>query len=1176
MYLHSLARFKKLQWLLVVPLLFSIGKACAAQDSTQITLHVTNEKIEDVFLKIERQTGLTFYYTAPDLDGNQLISVVLNKSTLQNAMKKILDGKNVNWILKDKSIILKKKERSNISLQVDTIPKSSISGTVTDKSGTPLQGATISLRGQGRGQGTDNYGNFRFSNISENTILVISSVGYEPKQIRLSGQSYVHISLDTMIREIQAVEVVSTGYQDINKERATGSFVQLDNSLINRSVSTNIIDRLNGVASGVNFEPGPRATGQANRSSLMIRGISTINANSNPLIVVDGFPYDESVYNSNVINNINPNDVLSITILKDAASASIWGARSGNGVIVITTKRGNYNQRSNVQFNSNVSMESLPDLNYVKTMSSSEVIGFERLMFDRGIYNAYDDIYPTINYYPIASPVTEILLAQRSGKITKQQADFQIETLQKNDIKNDIKKYLLQNAIRQQYSLSFSGGYQNYNYYGSIGYDNNRSNNVNDKDSRLTLRYENSYRPIKSLELNGYFAYARSKEINNGFGTSNFLPTLGGSAIYLKLADDSGTPLAIPFGQLRSAYVDTAKYPGLVDWQYRPLQELHLIDNSSSQSDNRFGFGLKYSIIKGLDLEVKYQYQRLYTQSRVYYSPESYFVRNLVNLFVQRSPDGSLYYPIPHNGILDNRNIELMNNNIRGNLNYKRSWSIHSVVAIFGAERREAVSGSSTTRNYGYNTKTGIVAANTDYNTMYPVRPGGSPSAIPNINSLGKTVNRYLSYFGNAAYTFDNKYTLSISGRLDGSNFFGIKANQRVTPLWSTGVLWDLSKENFYNVSWMPSLKLRSTFGFNGNMYNSVTAYPTIQYIDGTSNSYTRSPYAVAETPGNPELRWERIRMVNLAVDFSSLNDRFSGSFEYYFKRGIDIIGTILTDPTTGFLSFTGNRASIKGNGLDMTLNSTSYIGKVKLVSNFLLSYNKDEVTEYEDKSQSASGYVGGVPMVGKPLYSIISYKYAGLDPNNGAPRFYLSDTITKYTIVTENAKNSDLVFHGSAIPQFFGSLRNTILFKNFSLSFNITYKFNYYFRRSSINYSRILTDWGGQADYSMRWQKPGDEHVTYVPSIPTEQSEVRETSYSNSNVLVEKGDHIRLKDIRLSYDIDRALIKRLPFENIQLYLYANNIGILWRANKLNIDPDFGNSFIPPARSVAIGINVRF
>jgi TonB-linked SusC/RagA family outer membrane protein len=1045
--------------------------------------------------------------------------------------------------------------------------KQIITGKVVGEKGEPLEGATVQVKGERISRMTDKDGRFGIPVVPGMDSLIVSFVGYNVKHVLadLKNKGEVRIGLETGATMLRNVEVYSTGYEKVAAGRATGSFVQIDNELFNRQVSTNVLDRILNVTSGLVYN--------RNATGIQIRGISTINANTQPLIVVDNFPYDGD------LNNLNPNDVESITVLKDAAAAAIWGVRAGNGVIVVTTKKG-MTGKPRIQFNSNVTIGEKPNIFYMPTLSSSEEIAFEKKRFDDGFYNMYDDIFPSFNYFPVLPPVAEILLAARSGKISNKEAEDRIADLEKHDVRNDINKYLLQNSINQQYALNISGGAAAFSYYGSIGYDKNQSNSKGDAYDRISMRLDNTYRPLKNLEINGFITYTQSKTINNGINYQALLPNGQQVAPYTRLADENGKSLSIPkpIDGYRVAYVDTAVFPGLLDWHYRPLDELKSIDNTTKQFDTRLGTTIKYTFFDGITGQLQYQYQKILTNMKNINSQNSYKVRDLINQFMNVDPvTGNIVYPVPLGGSIFLYNSDQTSKSLRGQLNLKQSWGAHLVDILAGAEIRETNVDNSGMQGYGYDSEVSTLQQ-VDPTNYYITRPGGGGNRIITNNGISGNLSRYGSYYSNATYTFMGKYTLTGSGRIDQSNFFGVKANQRRVPLWSTGIAWTLSDEDFYRkvVSWMPYLKLRSSYGYNGNTNIGASTFATIYYGTGTDAS-VNAQYANIKTPSNPQLRWEKIRIINIGLDFEILGNRIAGSFDYYAKKGLDLLGPVTTDPTTGVLSFTGNRASTKGNGIDLVLNTRNIDKAIKWYSNILFSTTTNEVTGYGTTlvGEPISYYLGeSKPVIGQPLYKINSYRWAGLDPTNGAPRLYLGDSISDFNNVSKGHQ-SDLQYNGSSTPTIFGSFRNTFSWNHISLSINVTYKLGYYFRRNSFYYSSLFDYWGGHADYALRWQKPGDEKYTNVPSLP-QTPYAQDDVYKGSNILVEKGDHIRLQDVRLSYDLSKEMIKSFPFQNIQIYLYANNIGIIWRANKSKIDPDYIGLSIPNPRSLAVGLNVNF
>ncbi len=1012
-------------------------------------------------------------------------------------------------------------------------------------------------------------GTFTIFLSTDSDTVWISHIGYRDEKIYINRGAASSMTVTLKAAEATQLQevIVNTGYQSLPKERATGSFEKIDEALVTRSVSTDILSRLEGVSS-LYFD------NREGRRALSIRGRSTIMGNANPLIVLDNFPYDGD------IDNINPNDIENIAILKDAAAASIWGVRAANGVIVITTKKGRFNRPATVDFTTNLTYGTKPDLFYTPAISASDFIDLERLLFDKGYYNA------ALNNTrrPVVSPVVELLAKQRSGTMSIQEVNEQIENFKQNDVRQDLGQYFYRPSFNQQYALSYSGGSNKYNYILSAGWDNNDENLKRNGIDRITLRSDNNINPLKGLYLQTGIIYTQINRQNNNSGIQTIHSAPKGFYPYASLADENKNALAIPY-EYRLAYIDTLDSGRLLDWKYRPLDELNLANNTNKQADVRLHTGIQYKLDNGISAEIRYQYEQQSSNSRNHYDEKSFTARNWVNLFSY--PDGSVMgHRVPPGGILDLSNSNLHSHVGRGQINYNKTWTaIHQLSAIAGTEIRETNTQSNRYRTYGYNDDI-LTFGNVNYNDLLPTFSNlRGTLRIPNPADFGDNLLRFTSYYGNLGYSFLNKYSFSASARKDASNLFGVSTNQKGVPLWSSGVSWQINEEGFYKMDILPLLKLRMTYGFNGNVDNTLSALTTIRY---STNAYlTGLEYAYIFSPGNPELRWEKSAMLNLGIDFGFKNNRFSGSVDLYARKGTDLIGQAPIDPTTGVLSpaseflYKGNVASMKGTGVDVELHGNILQGHFKWNANAILNYAKNRVTDYQlSSSTTAANYVGYAllvsPLEGNPVYGIYSYDWAGLDPENGVPQGYLDGDISKdyYSIVSSSP--STLIYHGSAIPTQFGSLGNTLSFKNLSLSFNLIYKGGYYFRRSSIDYLALYANWrGGHSDYLQRWQHPGDEKSTNVPSLPYPANSGRDAFYNNSTVLVEKGDHLRLKDLNLAYTLNRNKPGKY-IKHLTIYSYINNIGILWKANKVALDPDYFSDRFPLPLTVSLGCKASF
>ncbi|SEM13895.1 TonB-linked outer membrane protein, SusC/RagA family [Chryseobacterium taichungense] len=1151
----------------------------------QITLTVKKEKLVNVIKQLRKQSkGYDFAFNAAILERSNPVTVSLSATSLEKALTEIFKGQPLTYDISNGTIMIREKEVKPTKEPEEkglkeSINQQTIQGRVLNDKVQPLSGSSITIKNTGLQYITDKDGYFEIPTRYRDSIIIISFIGYETKEVTTPHTTQVILAQNRATLGFVDV-VVNTGYQSLPKERATGSFVVIDSSLFNRKVSTNILDRLDGVTSGLIFNglayntPINTPTGAGKNLGINIRGENTINAATDPLIVIDNFPYEGN------LSAINPNDIESVTVLKDAAAASIWGAKAGNGVIVINTKKGKYNTPVKISFSTNLNVISKPDLfNNDRYISSQDYIDIEKRLFDNKYFD--QDLSNTVTFPPV-SPVVELLSKHRENIISDQELEKQLILYRDRDIRSDYDKYIYQTQVNRQYHLSINGGNDKHSFFLSAGQDNNRGNFIGKKDSRSTLTLGHIARLIKGLTLSSNLLYSKST-IKNEFNENLYgqLVSLSGNYTglfpYAQLADDQGNPLSIARGTT-DAYKKSLESKGFKDWNYKPFQEFLLADATRAISDLTLRFNLEYKISDPLKVNILYQHQNQVINGRNYQSPESYYVRNMVNTFAQYNQQTmSTKFIFPQGAVLNMNTYNWNVNNFRGQLNYDRKFGVHTVTGILGAEVREInVEGWSRT-SYGYDDQFGTGVPNLNYSDAFPTNPGGASYIPAPTGDVYGNLDRFISYYTNLAYCYSDRYTLNFSARKDGSNLFGANVNNRFTPLWSTGIGWNVAKEEFYDMPLFTLLKIRGTFGYNGNIGN-TPAQLTARYLP----IYPESPFLPATiiSAPNPELKWEKIKNINVGLDFATKANVISGTLEWYRKEGIDLLQPTPIASQTGFTSFTGNYANVRTQGIDLTLNSINTRGKFLWKTTLLYSHLKDKLTSYDVKPTSSSILLDRSLVVGKSMYGLFSYEWKGLDPATGDPLGNLNGVASKdYTAIINNYQPDSLIYHGSFRPSSFGALRNEFSFKNFSLSANITFKFGHYFRRTStsLNYTSILQ--GRQnSDYEQRWQKPGDELITSVPSVIYPDNSQRAQFYQYSSVLVESASHIRLQDVRFSYLINNSFIKRMKLQNFQLYAYASNLGILWRKNKHNIDPDayssLTNTIFSAPFSLAFGLNL--
>ena len=1049
-----------------------------------------------------------------------------------------------------------------MGLQAQDQPISFTGVIISQEDGKPLPGARVEL-GEGNLSIADKTGAFTMESVPGSFQLTVSFIGMVTREIPinlpLKEDLIIYLSPDT--RQLQEVTVMSTGYQNLPVERVTGSFAAMDRELINRSVTTNFLDRLDNVVSGVAFNKGPGTGGE----KLSIRGRSTLFANAEPLIVVDNFPYDGP------LESINPNDIEQITVLKDAAAASIWGARAGNGVIVVTTIKGSQLAAPKVSFNASINYFQEPDPYYVPQMGMGDYIEIERMLFQNNYYRSQENS----SNRTALSPAVETLIAQREGKISESEAEAKLELYKGQDLRRELSRYFYRPRLNQQYALAVAGGSDHSSYLLSMGYDRNLQNIKGNQDDRWTFQVKHTWTLLQDKLNWSVGAYlTKSADIN-----TTAVPS---TVAYGSLADEEGNPRPI-YTNLSERYINSLEGLPLLDWHNIPLNELGNLDQRNDRLDGRFQTSIDFELAKDLKIGASYQYWGFRGRDRNRNPEASYYVRDLVNRFTAIDENGLVSRPLPDGDILDLSETFSFSHTFRAQLTYQKYWSEkHRLSFLAGSEIRDLRQESNSVRYYGYDDKLGTSAA-VDYISRFPYfyNPNSSRSIDPRTSHGGMT-DRFVSYYSNLGYTYANKWDATFSIRKDQSNFFGVATNQRGVPLWSAGLGWTLSEEPFSSFLNGAYLKWRGSYGYSGNLDKRLSGLLTAAYFTQPSYAFIPNiPGAFIQNPPNPALRWEKVGIWNTGLDFESQSGKYTASLELYSKKGQDLISQFEVPASTGFTSVTGNFATTQTSGLDIVVGINWLKGALKWKSDLLYSHIKEEVIQV-DVAQSASNLVSAgfsalpAPIEGKPFFGIYSFPWAGLNPDNGNPMGFLDgEPSENYGAIISALSPDDLVFHGSARPTDFGSLRNSLSWKGFSLSVNISYRLGYYYRRRSIDYNTLLRGQQiGHGDFDKRWKEAGDELFTDVPSMPVSANSIRNSFYTYSEPLVERGDHIRLQDIRFSYSLDKKGRGDFPFSRVEFYTYANNLGILWKASNDKLDPDYQT--VAARTSFATGIKIDF
>ena len=1032
----------------------------------------------------------------------------------------------------------------NLQKGVITVVAKDVKILVTGADDKPL--ANVSVVGSLRKGMTDENGEFTLKEGICESFVECSYVGYETNMYELYGNTQVTIKMKISPVMQDSAYKINTGYQLISKERVTGAYASISKKQLDRQVTTSILQKMEGRASGLllnkNRMPG------TNLPFISIRGQSTISANTEPLYVLDNLPY----YGD--IANINPNDIESITVLKDAAATSIWGARAGNGVVVLTTKKGSDLRKPILELNSALTITAKPDCWYLPLPGSKEYLEINHTLYDSGYFNG------SLNtYYALVPPDVEIRQQQKLGLITEKERDAALDQLRAKDVRDDQHRLLYQAGLITRNTLSITGGSENLKYYVGGGFENERMTQVSSYRQRTTLTGNlNFNKHFYEFGIQAFFTDTRSTVHATPEG---FYP-------YSDLANE------VP-RDLKQHYKDSVS--DLVqDWNYRPLQENRETAVSQKGRHSRLTLTGKFYLNSNFNVQFIFERQQGADEINDIKGAASYFARNLQNTFAVNN-GGVVKYLIPQGSVLDQETYEYTANKARLQLNYE--WSKRRnfrVSALGGVEYGKFRTDTTAMRYFGFfgDLNRAILSTKFDSNSPLFYNPAFR-DYVPGFNHAGSGFDFFPSAFVNTAFTVWRRYTFSFSGRIDQSNLFGVKTNNQSIPLWSSGFKWNAGDEAFYPLSFLPYCTIRASYGYSGNVDKRTTAY-TSAVLGAGVNRYNATPMSIV-SPDNPNLRWERSGLFNAGIELADRKRQLELSVEYYRRKSTFLLASGAQDPTLGSSFFWGNNAAMVGSGFDLSLATNHAWGKKWRLNNLLLlSKTTNKVTRYDDPYKQAWFYTNPgflSPQVGASVYSLYAYKWGKLNAV-GDPQGYVNGKLSKNYDSIITASPDGLVRVGSSVPSIFGSFYTSLGYGQFTVAATLVYKANYYFRRSSVNYSQPLNVVAaGLNDYANRWQKPGDENKTDVPAVNVDPRMA--LFYSNTLPLVVKGDQIRLHDASITYNMPSAMLKRIKLQALSFYLIGNNLGFVWKAAPGKIDPDYLTGS-PEPKSITVGVKCTF
>lgn len=1210
---HWMARPRVKQHLRVMKLTVLLMSVCLLQVSAitkaQVYLTTKGEPLEKVLKSVSMQSGYDFVYTTAELRDLKTGTINLRNASIEAALKACFDGQPLAYEISDKTVMIKKKEKSLIdklkglfeerdvkvnltdaqgqllserekSLTDKTrnfFQAIDVTGTVTDEQGQALPGATVKVKGGNQTTTTDANGEFILRRVDSEAILLISFVGFQPMELKAS-EVKGNITMRAVNNALKEV-TVSTGYQSLLKERAPGAYDQVgQNILANRPVS-NPSTALQGLVAGMQGKEN--ADGSV---SFLIRGSSSMFGERSPLLVVDGFPVAK-----NDFSTINPNDIESVTVLKDAAAASIWGARAANGVIVIATKKSKTGKTGlTVNASAFTRISERTDLNQlVPNATSAEQINLERMAFkNRWVFRESAGSFPN----DLTKPLTlgqELLYANKNGTLSTAAMNAGLDSLSRINNQSQIDDLLLRRAVLSQYNVDFSMLGEKSKSYASLLFEDNKTRYQGTGYNRYGLNFSNEYKFTNFLTFN-FGLYLQYNEQNSSGATPAELRSL---SPYETLLNPDGTYSVNlnTFNRQVLSGLLLNDFP-YADLSYNLLREVRARDFKTQDYNARIQAGFNLRIISGLNFDTKLQYERGKTDVENYYSDDTFYTRSLVDQNVEYFSDtrtiGRQF--LPKGGIGQNSNANAASYVFRNQLTFVRDFGTkHSINAIAGMEISQYRTDTranpwlygyypgklqSSVPPYGYGSSVEPLVDIYGYETELP---GGSPV-------LGYGLDRYVSYYGNAAYTYDQKYTISGSIRTDASNYITRTPSLRWAPLWSVGGLWNIKGEGFAeNISWLDRLSLRVTHGRNGNV-EKTTSTNTLLKVSTSPNATTGTITALISDNGNPTLRWEKTTTTNLGIDYVLFKGKLFGKVDLYNKKGTDITGVIALPAAAGTTSQKFNNAGITNRGIELELGTQLKIPGIPITYTTSLNYayNKNVVNNLYYPALNAAQMLD-IPnafVQGRPINPVYSLTYAGTIagvPQVAGPNGQLS-TFNGYTLLS-GPGSQFLNYEGTAIPPHTAGWYSTFGYRNLSLSVLLIGKFGGVYRNDTYNYNFAYV--GSRKTIANKYISDVYAGRTDIPPFPNPNENniyLWNQYFPYLSGLVESSSYIECKEVMLNYSLPAAIIEKTKLRNVKLFAQLRDLGLVWTANKKGYNPDWLPGTDRPLATCTFGVNIGF
>lgn len=1105
-------------------LMFSVQLFASSSysDVKKLNLHFEKVSIQEVFAEIEEQSEFEFFYNHELLDEMQReVQIKVEGVTIEKVLDQLFSGRNVGYEINGKHIIVtasKEEKASTESIKSLLAPQQNeVSGTVANAtSGEPLPGVNITVRGTNTGTITNASGEYTIAvENPDEAVLLFSFVGYRQKAVPVNGRNTIDVALELATTELEEIAVVGYGIQ--RKSDVTGSVDAVSGEDIAQGSSYNALKSMRGKLSGVNVFTNSGAPGGSNR--VMIRGIGTINASSNPLYVVDGVARDN-------IDNLNPQNIERMEVLKDASSTAIYGARGANGVILVTTKGGLDEQGVQVNYNSYVSIGQLR-----KKMDLLDADQWMEVM-QRGYDNA-----PKYNDYPDGE---EPVLTRDDPRLFDAQGNPRYDT--------DWQEEATRTAVSHNHQFSVRKGGENSSFGAFVNYSDNEGIVLNSWLKRLNAKISYSTKATDWLSFNMDLSANKIWENDIEEGGGHQMPRR--SMIEMPPI----FPVKFPDGEWSSTFTIEDDY-GL-EAIPNPVHVLQTQERRNDDYELYGNAGLTFHILPGLDFETRMGFDTRFHEWR-FYGP-----KDLINL---SAPHGEA-------SISNSRHLYWQQENF---LTYNKTIGDHRLNAVLGMSWQER-----TYRSNGMFTA-GFAGDFLKYNNMGAAETPNPPSSYAERWAIH-------SYFMRAAYTLKGKYLLTFTGRADGSSRFGADNKYGYFP--SGGIGWVVSNEDFFadNINAINYMKLRTSYGVTGNTeigtYRSLATVGSGTVLMNGSRVTSSSRNRLA----NPELEWEKTRQFDAGLELGLFDDRIRMEVDYYYKLTDDLLLNRPVPHTTGFGSVIDNIGSVSNQGVDFSLTTRNFEQPgFAWTSSVIVNYNKNTIEALGENDEDifpGPWWVSGsqiILRVGESLSSFWGYERLGTYNTDEA-----EEAAEVGAIPGEAKRSEEKKILGKGIPDFQGSFINRFSYKNFDLTLDLQFVYGVEILQQFHHSTEDRTGYASGLETILTEAWTPNNQNTMVQQIRNAPLSGQNSQIDSRWVC--DGSYLRGNMLSFGYTFDEKILGETGIQNLRVYANVENFFVLHDDDFRGYDPEAtswgGNQWgqnifffqYPKPTTYTLGVNLRF